>query len=76
MLPLTLVNPDDYDKIKEDDKIELDIKNLTPDKEVTMKVKHSDGSVDTVMLNHTLNEQQIEWFKAGSALNLLSKKKS
>ena len=74
VLPLTFVNPDDYDKIKEDDKIELDVKNLTSGKEVTMKVKHSDESIDTVMLNHTLNEQQIEWFKAGSALNLLSKK--
>ncbi|MFC2093061.1 aconitate hydratase [Bacteroidota bacterium] len=74
ILPLTFANPDDFDKIKEDDKIDIDVKGLAPGKEVTMTSKHSDGSKDTILLNHTMNEQQIAWFKAGSALNLLSKK--
>jgi aconitate hydratase len=74
ILPLTFANPDDYDKIKEDDKIDIDVKGIAPGKEVTMAIKHSDGSEDTIKLNHTMNEQQIEWFNAGSALNLLSKK--
>lgn len=74
ILPLTFANPDDYDKIMEDDKIDIDVKDLTPGKDVTMTIKHSDGSNDTIILNHTMNEQQIAWFQAGSALNLLSKK--
>ncbi len=74
ILPLTFANPDDYDKINEDDKIDIDVKGITPGKEVTMTIKHSDGSKDSILLNHTMNKQQIEWFKAGSALNLLSKK--
>ena len=74
ILPLTFANPDDYDKIMEDDKIDIDVKGIAPGKEVTMTIKHSDGSKDSIMLNHTMNEQQIAWFQAGSALNLLSKK--
>ena len=74
MLPLTFADPKDYDKIKEDDKVDLLISNLAPDKPVKMIVKHSDGSKDEVMLNHTFNSAQIEWFKAGSALNLIAQK--
>ncbi len=74
MLPLTFADPKDYDKIKEDDKVDLLISNLAPDKQVKMVVKHSDGSKDEIMLNHTFNSAQIEWFKAGSALNLIAKK--
>ena len=73
MLPLTFVNLDDYDKVKEDDKIDLDVKNIAPDKQVKMTLKHSDGTKDEVMLNHTMNKQQIDWFKIGSALNLMAK---
>ncbi|MCB9206153.1 MAG: aconitate hydratase [Ignavibacteriales bacterium] len=73
MLPLTFDNPADYDKIKEDDKISLiGLKDLAPDSQVKMIVKHSDGSNDEMMLNHTFNTNQIEWFKAGSALNLIA----
>jgi len=75
MLPLTFDNPADYDKVKEDDKIDLDVKDIAPGGQVKMIVKHSDGSSDEVMLNHTMNKQQIEWFKVGSALNLMAKKK-
>jgi len=75
MLPLTFADPIDYDKIKEDDKIDLLVSGLTPEKQVKMIVKHKDGSKDEIMLNHTMNEAQIGWFKAGSALNLIAEKK-
>jgi aconitate hydratase len=74
MLPLTFVDPEDYDKIKEDDKIDLIVTGLKPNTPLKMIVKHSDGSKDEVMLNHTMNEAQIKWFKAGSALNLIAEK--
>ncbi len=74
MLPLTFADPKDYDKIKEDDKVDLLISSLTPEKQVKMIVKHKDGSKDEVMLNQTFNAAQIEWFKAGSALNLIASK--
>ena len=74
MLPLTFANPADYDKIKEDDKLSvIGISNITPDKQLKLVVKHKDGSIDEAMLNHTMNKAQIEWFKAGSALNLIAK---
>lgn len=74
MLPLTFDNPADYDLVREDDLVDLDVKGLSPGSSVIMTLKHSDGSKDTVKLNHTMNEQQIEWFKAGSALNIIGKK--
>lgn len=73
MLPLTFANPGDYDKIKEDDKVSiLGLKELAPEKQLTLLVKHSDGSEDKILLNQTFNEAQIKWFKAGSALNLIA----
>merc|ERR1711963_379953 len=70
MLPLTFENPEDYDKIRPDDKITLnDLVNFAPGRPVVATLKHSDGSQDDITLNHTFNEQQITWFKAGSALN-------
>ncbi len=74
MLPLTFADPKDYDKIKEDDLVDLDVKNIIPGTQVKMTLKHSDGKKDEVMLNHTMNKQQIDWFKVGSALNLMAKK--
>ena len=74
MLPLTFANPEDYDKVREDDKIDLDVKDIAPGSPVKMTLKHSDGTKDEVMLNHTMNKQQIDWFKVGSALNLMAKK--
>lgn len=72
VLPLTFANASDYDKIQPTDKISLlGLKNLTPGKPVTCEVKHKDGKVDKIQLNHSLNEQQIQWFQAGSALNLM-----
>ena len=73
MLPLTFSDPKDYDKIKEDDKIDLLVTQLLPGKQLKMIVKHKDGTKDEIMLNHTMNEAQIGWFKAGSALNLIAK---
>ena len=72
MLPLTFADPGDYDKIKEEDKIDLQVSSIALDKQVMMIVKHKDGSKDEIMLNHTFNSAQIEWFKAGSALNLIA----
>lgn len=74
MLPLTFANPADYDKVREDDKIDLDVKDIAPGSQVKMTLKHSDGTKDEVMLNHTMNKQQIDWFKVGSALNLMAKR--
>ncbi|MEP0861751.1 MAG: aconitate hydratase [Ignavibacterium sp.] len=73
MLPLTFADPKDYDKIKEDDKVTIFVSQLQPEKPIRMLVKHSDGTQDEIWLNHTMNASQIEWFKAGSALNLIAK---
>ena len=73
MLPLTFADPVDYDKIIEDDKLSiLGLTELAPGKQLKLIIKHADGSTDEAMLNQTMNENQIEWFKAGSALNLIA----
>lgn len=72
MLPLTFANPSDYDKIYEDDIFDLDIANFVPGKQLTITLKHKNGNIEEILLNHTFNEQQILWFKSGSALNLIS----
>lgn len=72
MLGITFDNPEDYDKIQEDDTFNfVDLKDFAPGKPLTIEVVHSDGSTDTLIANHTYNAQQIEWYKAGSALNLI-----
>jgi len=72
MLGLTFANEADYDKIQEDDTINFtDLVDFTPGKPLTLEFVHADGSKDTIMANHTYNEAQIGWFKAGSALNLI-----
>lgn len=73
MLPLTFADPKDYDKIREDDKVTIFVSQLAPEKQIKMLVKHSDGTQNEIWLNHTMNASQIEWFKAGSALNLIAK---
>ncbi|ORX33377.1 aconitase-domain-containing protein [Piromyces finnis] len=73
VLPLTFANTADYDKIDPTDKVSiLGLKTLTPGVPLTAKFTKADGSSFEIKLNHTLNEGQIEWFKAGSALNLLA----
>ncbi|KAJ8956713.1 hypothetical protein NQ318_014068 [Aromia moschata] len=70
LLPLTFADPSDYDKIQPTDKISLKgLKGLAPGKPVECEIKHADGKKETIHLNHSLNELQIGWFKAGSALN-------
>ncbi len=72
MLGLTFANETDYDKIKEDDTLNfVDLVSFSPGKQLTIELAHSDGSKENILLNHTYNTQQIEWFKAGSALNLI-----
>ena len=73
VLPLTFADPADYDKIDPSDKVSiLGLKTLTPGVPLTAKFTKADGSSFEIKLNHTLNQGQIEWFKAGSALNLLA----
>lgn len=73
MLPLTFDNPDDFDKIKEDDRLSIiGLKEFTPDKPLTVVIHHKDGSQEEIKVNHSFNENQIKWFKAGSALNLIA----
>ncbi|MCV0412949.1 aconitate hydratase [Nitrosarchaeum sp.] len=75
ILALTFSNPDDYNKIQEDDKISLiGLNNLEPHKPVKCIIKHKDGTNNEISLNHSYNKSQIEWFKAGSALNVLKNK--
>lgn len=74
MLALTFANKEDYDKIQEHDTIDiLGLTSFTPGKPLELVLNHKDGSKDTILANHTYNEQQIEWFKAGGALNIIRK---
>ncbi len=72
MLGLTFANPADYDRILEDDMIDITgLTSFAPGKLLTIVLHHTDGSTDSFKVNHTYNEQQIEWFKAGGALNII-----
>lgn len=72
MLALTFVNKEDYDKVQENDTIDIiGLTNFTPGKNLTIVLNHKDGSTDSFEVAHSYNEQQIGWFKAGSALNLI-----
>lgn len=75
MLALTFANKDDYDKIEEDDAIDIvGLQDFQPGKPLTVILHHKDGRTEQILANHTYNEMQIEWFKAGSALNLIKLK--
>lgn len=77
MLGLTFQNEDDYNKIMEDDTFDLiDLKDFAPGRPITIKLTHGDGSEDTIQTNHSYNEGQIQWFREGSALNLIKKANS
>jgi aconitate hydratase len=72
MLGITFANEKDYDLILEDDTFNfVDLEGFAPDKPLSIEVVHADGSEDLIKANHTYNESQIEWFKQGSALNLI-----
>jgi aconitate hydratase len=76
LLPLHLMEPGDYDKVRQGDTISiLGLASLTPGQPVTVVLHHADGSTDTFSCRHTFNADQIAWFKAGSALNVLRQKK-
>jgi aconitate hydratase len=71
-LPLTFANPADYDKLREDDRVSLKgLKSFAPGKNLQLEISHSDGKKETIELKHSFNTEQIKWFEAGSALNLL-----
>ena len=72
MLALTFANEADYDKIQEDDRIDLpDLTAFAPGRPLTLVLNHQDGPKHSILANHTYNAQQIGWFKAGSALNAI-----
>ncbi|HRO47202.1 aconitate hydratase [Agriterribacter sp.] len=74
MLALTFANKEDYDKIQEDDSIDITgLTGFTPGKPLTLVLHHSNGTTDNITVNHTYNEQQIQWFKEGGALNVIRK---
>ncbi|WP_295650055.1 aconitate hydratase [uncultured Mucilaginibacter sp.] len=74
MLALTFANPADYDKILEDDTFDITgLQSFTPGKPLQVVIHHKDGTTETIDVNHTYNAQQIEWFKAGGALNIIRK---
>ena len=74
MLALTFANESDYDLIQEDDTFNFtDLYNFSPGNQITVEIIHKDGSSDTIKTNHTYNSQQIDWYREGSALNLIKK---
>ncbi len=74
MLGLTFSNKSDYDKIQEDDNIDvIGLTTFAPNTPLTLVLNHKDGTIDNITVNHTYNQQQIEWFKEGAALNIIRK---
>jgi aconitate hydratase len=75
VLPLTFANADDYEKVQKDDRISIvGLKDLAPGKDVDLLLHHADGKTEKIKAKHSMTAEQIEWFKAGSALNLLKSK--
>ena len=73
LLPLTFADAADYDRVKETDRVSITgLASLAPGRELTAALHHADGATDQVTLRHTMNAEQIEWFKAGAALNILA----
>jgi aconitate hydratase len=74
VLTLTFSDKNDYDRIREDDKIDITgLKEFAPGKQLTAVLNHSDGKKEYLKINHSYNQTQIAWFKAGSALNMIRK---
>ena len=75
MLPLRFADPTDYEKIQVDDRLSLTgLAAIAPGQPITAVLHHPDGSEESFALEHSLNDEQVEWFKAGSALNVLRAK--
>jgi aconitate hydratase len=73
VLPLTFANPADYDRVRADDVVDIvGLQQLAPGRPVTVVLTHSDGTSDEIETRHTMSEEHIDWFRAGSALNLLA----
>jgi aconitate hydratase len=76
VLTLTFADPGDYDKVRADDVVDLDsLTGLAPGSTVQIVLHHADGTTDTFAANHSLSDEHIEWFRAGSALNLLASRR-
>ncbi len=72
ILALTFINKSDYDKIREDDKISITgLADFKPNRNLTVKLTHADGTKEAFLVSHSYNETQIEWFRFGSALNYM-----
>ncbi len=77
MLALTFADTADYDKVLEDDTIAIrGLNSFAPDKQLQVELKHANGTIEVINVNHTYNQQQIEWFKAGGALNIIRQKQA
>ncbi len=77
VLPLTFADPADYDKVRADDVVDVTgLTALAPGSAVTLVLHHADGTTDSVPTRHTMSEEQIAWFRAGSALNLLAQQQA
>lgn len=70
VLALTFKNPSDYDKVMENDRLSINVSQIQPANTLTLSLTHTDGTTETIEVVHTYNHQQIEWFKAGAALNI------
>jgi aconitate hydratase len=76
VLTLTFADAADYEKVRADDVVDLaDLASLAPGSTVQVVVHHADGTTDAFAANHTLSDEHIEWFRAGSALNLLASRR-
>ena len=74
MLTLTFEVKDDYNRIREEDKIDITgLKEFIPGRQLMMVLHHTDGTSESFPLNHSYNDAQIKWFRAGSAINLIRK---
>jgi aconitate hydratase len=77
VLSLTFANPTDYDIVQETDKISiLDLSQMQPGKNIRCVLYHEDGTKNEILLKHSYNDFQIQWFKAGSALNILREREA
>jgi aconitate hydratase len=77
VLPLTFADPDDYTRILMDDRLSfIGLDTLEPGKPVQVKIRHADGSEEQIVARHSMNDEQISWFNAGSALNMIRKQQA
>jgi aconitate hydratase len=73
VLALTFKHPADYERVKESDRLSINVSAIQPGNTLTLTLHHADDTCETIEVQHTYNQQQIEWFKAGAALNMKNK---